>query len=122
MRYLALPFHIAVEERVHDDRAASIGEKLATQADQATAGHAELDTYSSVAVIVHIGDFALARAKLLHHDADEFLRDIDGEMFDGFHELAIDALSDDLGFADHELVTFTAHHLDENGKLQFSAS
>ena len=92
------------------------------KSDQAAAGHAELDAHAPVAMIVHVGDFALARAELLHDDADEFFWHIDREMLHRFHQLAIDALGDDLRLADHEFVTFAAHHLDEDGKLQFAAA
>ncbi len=44
------------------------------------------------------------------------------EMLDRLHELAIDALGDDLGLANHQFVTFAAHHLDKDGELQLSAS
>ncbi len=43
-------------------------------------------------------------------------------MFDGLHELAVDALGDDLGARDHELEAFAAHHLDEHGELELAAA
>ena len=52
----------------------------------------------------------------------KFFRHVDGEMLDRFHQLAVDALGDDLGLADHEFVAFAAHHLDQDGKLQFAAA
>ena len=73
VRNVALPLGVAVEQSVHDDGAARVGEELAAQADQAAAGHAELDAHAAVAVIVHVGDFAFARSELLHDHADEIL-------------------------------------------------
>src|SRR6266481_6348771 len=113
MRNLSLPLDVSVKQRIHDYSAASVGEQRAAQSDQSAAGHAELDAHAPVAVIVHVGDFALARANMFHHHADKFFGDIDGEVFDRLHQFAVDALGDDLGFADHQLVTFAAHHLDQ---------
>src|ERR1019366_2897617 len=66
--------------------------------------------------------FAFARADMLHDHADEFLGDIDSEVFDRLHQFAADVLGDDLGLADHQFITFTAHHLDQDGKLQLAAA
>ena len=40
----------------------------------------------------------------------------------GSIELAVDALGDDLGLADHHLEAFAAHHFDQDGELQFAAA
>ena len=69
-----------------------------------------------------MSDFALARAQLFHHHADEFFRNVDGQLLDRLHQLAVDALGDDLGLADHEFEAFAPHHLDQDRKLQFAAS
>src|SRR5579862_6282055 len=122
VRNFALPLDVAIEQGIHDDGATRVGEQLAAQANQSTAGDAKLDAYSSVTVIVHIDDFALADAELFHHYAHEFFGNVDGQLFDRFHQLAIDALGDDLGLSDHEFVAFAAHHFDENGKLEFAAA
>ena len=58
----------------------------------------------------------------LDDHADEVLRDVDGEVLDRLHELAVDDAGDDLRPADHQLVAFAAHHLDEDGELQFAAA
>ena len=124
MRNFSLPLGVAVEEGVHDDGAARVGEELAAQADQAAAGHAEFDAHAAIAVVVHVGDFAFARAELLHDHADEFFGNVDGQVLDRLHQLAVFfiALGDDLGLADHKLVAFAAHHFDQNGKLKFAAA
>src|ERR1039458_314683 len=118
----AEPLGVAVEQRVHHDGAAGFGQHFAAQADEAAAGHAELDAHAAVAVIVHLAHLGLARAELFDHHADVLLRDIDGEQFDGLHELAVDGAGDDLRLADGEFETFAAHHFDEDGKLQFAAA
>ena len=85
-------------------------------------GTLKLDAHAPVTVIVHVGDFALARPQLLHHNSDEFFRNVDGQVLHGFHELAVDALGDNLRLADHQLETFAAHHFNEDRKLQFAAA
>ena len=40
----------------------------------------------------------------------------------GSMRLAVDDAGDDLGPADHQLVAFAAHHLDEDGELQLAAA
>src|SRR5208282_558140 len=124
MRDFTLPLDVSGKKRIHHDGAARVGEERAAQSDQAAAGHAEFHAHSTVAVIVHVGDFALARADMLHDHADEFFGDIDGEVLDWLHQFAsfFVVLGDDLGLADHQFVTFAAHHLDENRKLQFAAA
>src|SRR5580692_7892358 len=122
VRNLALPFGVAVEQRVHDDGSAGVGEQLAAQADQAAAGHPEFDAHAAVAVIVHVGGFAFARSQLFHYDADEFLGDVYRQVLDRLHQLAIDALGYDLRFAHHQLEAFATHHLDQDGELQLAAA
>src|ERR1019366_1126154 len=122
MRNFSLPLDVSVEQRVHDDGAARVGEERAAQSDQAAAGHAEFDAHAAIAVIMHVGDFAFARADMLHDHADEVVGDIDSEVFDRLHQFAADVLGDDLGLADHQFITFTAHHLDQNRKLQLAAA
>ena len=122
MRNLAQPFGVSMEERVHHDGAAGICQQLAAQANQPPARDAKLNPHPPVAVVMHICDFAPARAQLLHHHTHEFFRYINREMFHRFHQLAVNPLGDDLGFANHQFVTFTPHHLDQDGKLQLSAS
>ena len=111
-----------MEQRVHHNRSPRVGEQLAAQSDESAAGNIELDAHASVAVIVHVGDFALARPQLLHHDADEFFRNVDCQVLHGFHELAVDALGDNLRLAHHQFETLAAHHFDEDRKLQFAAA
>ncbi len=47
------------------------------KSDEAAAGNAELDAHAPVAVVVHVGDFAFARAELLHDNADEIFGNVD---------------------------------------------
>src|SRR6185437_1909467 len=97
-------------------------EHLGAKADKAAGGHAELHAHAAGAVVRHLHHLALARAEALDDGADEVLRDIDGEVLDGLHGFAVDDAGDDLRPADHELVTFAAHHLDDDGELQLAAA
>ena len=64
----------------------------------------------------------LREPELLHHHADEFFGNVDRELFDRLHQLAVDALGDDLRLAHHQFVAFATHHLDQDGELQFAAA
>ena len=59
-RDVALPFDVAVEQRVHDRRALGVGQHLAAQADQPARGNMKLQTHAAGAVVHHLGHLALA--------------------------------------------------------------
>src|SRR3954463_4317342 len=122
MRDFTLPLDVSVKKRIHYDGAARVGEQLTAQPDQSAAWDFKLDAHPPIAVVVHVDHLSLARAQLFHHNANESFRDVHREMFDRFHQLAIDTLGDDLGLAYHQLVAFAAHHLNRNGELQLTAS
>ncbi len=90
VRNLAQPLGVAVEKRIHHDGPARVGQQLAAQADQSAAGNSEFDAHAAVAVVVHVGHLALARAELLHDHADELFRNVDGQVLDRLHQLAVD--------------------------------
>src|SRR5215813_15113681 len=101
MRYLAQPFGVAIEERIHDDRAACISEKFRAQANHPPARDAKFNSYAPRAMIVHSGYLAFARADLLNHYADKRLRYINGEFFHRLHEVAIHLFRHNLRLAYH---------------------
>src|SRR4029077_4593937 len=115
------PLHISVEQRIHHDGTARVGKQLTAEPDEAAARYAELYSHPSIAVIVHVGDFAFARSQRFHNHADKLFRNVGREVLDRFHELAVYAFGDDFRLADHKLIAFAAHHLDENGELKFPA-
>src|SRR5229473_3768476 len=117
MRNFPLPFGITIEQGIHHNRSPRISKQLAAQADQPSAGHAKFNAYSPIAVVVHVYHLALARAQLFHHNSHKAFRHIYSEMLDGLHQLAVNPFGDDLRFAHHQFVTFTPHHLDQDGKL-----
>src|SRR5882672_4789110 len=65
VRNIALPLDVPVEQGIHNDGPARIGEQLAAQANQAAARNSKLNAYPAVAVIVHIDDGALPCTELL---------------------------------------------------------
>src|SRR5580698_4272509 len=73
-------------------------------------------------MIVHLGHFAFARPKALDDGADEGFRNVDGEMLDRLHHFAVDGAGDNLRTANHQFESFTAHHLDQDGELQFATT
>src|ERR1700750_292191 len=122
MRNFALPLGVSVEKRVHDDGAARVGKHFAAQADESAAGNLEFHTNAPVAMVVHLLHLGLAHAELFHDHTDELFGDVDGEVLNWLHQLAIDSLGDDLGLSYGELVTFAAHHLYKDGKLEFASA
>jgi len=114
VRNLAQPLGVAVEQGVHDDRAASVGEQLRAQADHAPAGDGKLHAHPPGAMVVHLDHLPFARPQLLDDHADEGVRDIDHQLFLRLHQLAVNPFGHDLGFAHHQLIAFAAHGLDQN--------
>src|SRR5450432_792426 len=122
MRDFALPFRVSIEQGIHHDGAAGVGEQLAAQANQSAASDAEFYAYTAVSMIVHVDDLSFAGAELFHDHANKFFGNIDGEFFHRLHQFAADTFGDDFRLADHQFETFAAHHLNKNGELQFAAA
>src|SRR5271165_1166243 len=120
LRYLSLVRHVTVKEGVHHDGAAGLGQHLATQADEAAAGHAKLQTNPTVTVIVHLKHLPASRPEALNHGPDKIIGYVNCEMLHWFLEFAIDRFGNNLGPAHHQLKAFTTHHLDQDGQLQLS--
>ena len=86
------------------------------------AGNAELQAHAAAAVVDHLGHRAAARAEPGDHHALEVLGDVDHELLDRLHALAVDLLGDDLGPRHLQLVALAAHHLDQDRELQLAAA
>src|SRR5208283_682935 len=115
-------FHPAFKDGVDESSAASVGEELAAQANQAARRDFEIEAHAAGAVIAHFEHFAAAAADSFHDDADETLGNVNDEALDGLHLFAVFGADDDFGFADHEFKTFPAHGFDEDGELEFAAA
>src|SRR5258706_1358461 len=119
---LALPFDIAVEERIHDGGALGVGEHLAAEADQAARGHVKLQANAAGAVGDHSQHLPLPAADFFDHDADKGFGAIDHEEFEGLAHRAVDLFRQDFGLAHGDLVAFAAHHLDQDSELELAAA
>ncbi len=73
-------------------------------------------------MIVHVDDFALARSQLLHNYAHKLFWNINREMFNRLHQLAINTFGDNLRLTDHQFIAFAAHHFDQDWKLQLATT
>ena len=120
---VALPFDVAVEQRIHDGGALGVGQHFAAQADQAARGHQELQAHAAGAVIDHLLHLALAAAQLLDHHADELFRAIDHQQLQRLGQvcrrLRLVRIS---GLPTASSIAFAPHHLDQDGELQFAAA
>ncbi len=97
--------------------AARLGQHLAAQADEATAGNTELQTLAAIAVIVHLQHLPAPGPQTLDHGADKVVGNVDSEMLHRLQNFAIDRFGNNLGTAHHQLKAFATHHLDQDGKL-----
>ena len=74
-------------------------------------------------MIDHLAHLALAHAKLFDDNADELFRAIDDQKFERFLENSrLTLAGQDFRLADLEFVTFTPHHFNNDGELQFAAA
>ena len=69
---------------------------------------------------MHVDHLGLACSELLHHHPDKFLGDVYDQFLDRLHQFALDALGHNFWFAYHQFVTLSAHHFDQDGKLQLA--
>src|ERR1700677_1434993 len=122
LRNLALVGDVAIEQGIHDYGSACLGQHLAAQTNQPSAGHAKLQTHAAGAMVVHLGHLAFTRPELFNHRAGVGFRNVDGQMFDRLQSLAVHGLGDDLRTARRELKTLAAHHLNQDCQLQFASA
>ena len=73
-------------------------------------------------MVVHLLHFGFAHPHFFHDHAHELFRQINRQQLHWLHELAVSGLGDDLRLADHKFVAFAAHHLNQDGELQFAAA
>ena len=73
-------------------------------------------------MIHHLGHLAFSAAQFLDHHTDERFRAIDHQQLQRLVHFVIDRFSQNLGLADHQLESFAAHHFNQDGELQFTAS
>src|SRR6266446_2800425 len=73
-------------------------------------------------MVDHLGHLTLSSTQSLSHNTDKFIGNINNNLLDWLHLLAVDVTNDDLGFRDLQFVTFASHHFDQNRQLKFSAT
>ena len=93
------------------------------EADESAGGDDVVEPNTAAnAVVDDLLSLAFARGHELCDDAHVLFGDVDGEVLDGFVDLAVDFAFDDLGAADGHLETFAAEGLNEDRELEFAAS
>src|SRR5262245_31184845 len=109
-----------MKQRVHNGSATRIGEYLASQSDQSSCRHVEIQPDTARSVIDHLDHLSLAAAELLDHDAEETLRAVDHQQLQRLRQFPIHLPREDFGLPDHQLVTLTTHRLDEDCQLKLT--
>ena len=118
---VAAPFLVAVEDRVHDALAVGVGQELAAIAEQAAAGHTELDAGAAVHHL-HVHQDGLAGAQSGHDVALIGLGHVDDNALHRLHDLAVLLVGQNVRGADLQLVTFAAHGLNQDGQVHFATA
>ncbi|MPM49478.1 hypothetical protein SDC9_96208 [bioreactor metagenome] len=76
---------------------------------------------AAVAKVGHVRELGFALSEFLHHGADVFGRDIDGQFLNRLGRVALVVLAhDDLRTGDGELVSLAAHGLNQDREMQFA--
>ena len=120
---VALIRRIAVEDRIHNAVSLGIRKEIASVADQTAGRDGELESGVTSIDDPHVEQLTLALTEFLDDGSGEFLGNVDKAGLHRLKELSVFIfLVDDLGFADRELIAFTAHCLDEDGEMKLAAA
>src|SRR5206468_6691062 len=113
---------VALEQAVHDARAAGVRQELAVIADEAAAGRAEGQAGLAAATGAHVGHLRLAQRHLVDDGAGEFVVDVDDDGLVRLLAAARPVAEQDARAADAELEAFAAEGLDEDSELKLAAA
>lgn len=107
---------------IHDAVAFGIGEELAAEANEAAGRndefHAQIPGHFR-----HVLEFGLTNAQTFHDRTHEVLRDVNGQSFHWFQELAVFvAAHDNTRFTNLQFKPFTAHGFDQDGQMEFTTA
>ena len=116
------PDVIAVEDLVDDALAVGIGQELVAVAEQAAAGHTELQTHTVGAQRLHLLQDGLALAQTGHDSTLILGGDVDDDMLHRLVGLAVDDLGQNVRGRDLQLIAFAAHGLDEDGQMHLATA
>src|SRR6185369_6365578 len=117
-----LPFAPTQKHRVQQTRSLRLRQKLIPKTDQSARWRLKLEAHAAGPVIHHLRHLSFAPPERLGNHTDELIRTINHDRFDGLERLAFNLPRDRLRLRHLHLVTFAAHHLDENRELQLTAS
>ena len=118
----ASPDVIAVEDLVDDALAVGIGQELVAVAEQAAAGHTELQTHTVGAQRLHLLQDGLALAQTGHDSTLILGGDVDDDVLHRLVGLAVDDLGQNVRGRDLQLIAFAAHSLDEDGQMHLTTA
>ena len=118
----ASPDVVAVKDLVDDALAVGIGQELVAVAEQAAAGHPELQTHTVRAQGLHLLQDGLALAQTGHDGTLILGGHVDDDMLHGLVGLAVDHLGQNVRGRDLQLIAFTAHGLDEDGQMHLATA
>src|SRR5450756_1548147 len=105
------------EAMVNDAGAASVGEELRAVAEQSASRDLVQQSHHFLTRILHLQHRRSARPELLDHDAEVFLRHIDGQRFVGLESLALRTFTRDHSRTRYlKLVTLAPHRLHQDGE------
>src|SRR5699024_4258876 len=93
---VAGPGTVSGGDRVRDAGAAGLGEEPCAEADEAAGGDLELHAHPPGAVVGHRRHHTLAGGQQLGDGTEVVLRNVDGELLEGFLHLAVDLPGHDL--------------------------
>ncbi len=117
----AVPGLPAGEQVIHDAGALGLGQELRPEPDQAARRNPELHADAAAPVVHHLRHRAAAHPDLGDDDALKLLGDVDDELLDRLHDLAVDLFRHDVRPGHLQLESFAPHHLDEDRELQLAA-
>ena len=98
-----------------------VGQELAAIAEQAAAGHTELNAGTAVHHL-HIHQDGLAGTQSGHDVALIDLGHVDDNALHRLHDLAVLLVSQNVRGADLQLIAFAAHRLDQDGQMHLAAA
>ncbi|CAB4545371.1 unannotated protein [freshwater metagenome] len=119
---IADPCNPACIVLMHQRSAASGGQQLRAETNEASSRSFDGDNGATGIARSEVGDTTLSRSKSLGDGADMFIGHIDYGALEWFMLRAVDVLHDDLWPADLKFITFTTHRLDEHRKLKLATT
>ena len=99
-----------------------IGQELVAVAEQAAAGHTELQTHTVGTQRLHLLQDGLALAQTGHDSTLILSGDVDDDVLHRLVGLAVDDLGQNVRGRDLQLIAFAAHGLDEDGQMHLTTA